>query len=183
MKALLIFLFLTNVNNTFAATNYIFSPEKGSVEFKTKGWPNLITIKGQGQGVTGELKEDDKKLSGKLLFQLDTLNTGIDLRDDHMKNKYLEVKKYPEASLTLTDVSLPKENDGEINFKAELSLHGTTKTVTGVAQLESENDTVKMTAEIPINLSDFKIETPSYKGITIAEKVNITFESSVIKQL
>ena len=86
MKSLIMLLIVFVVTGANAATKYVFEPKAGKVEFKTKGWPNLITIKGEGTGVTGHLEEKTPgTITGTLEFDLTTLKTGIDLRDSHMK--------------------------------------------------------------------------------------------------
>ena len=174
---------VTLITSSVALGNYHFKPNNGKVSFKTKGWPSLITIKGESKGVQGELKEMDGKVSGALSFDLQTLKTGISLRDDHMKNKYLEVTKYPKATLTLKNLMLPEKKSGDVPFKGLLKIHGVEKEVKGKVTLESGSDgkEVKMKGEIPIKLADFKIEIPSYKGITVAETVKVFIESKVLK--
>ncbi len=165
-----------------AATQYQFQPDAGKVVFKTKGWPNLVTIKGEGKGVAGNLSEDTGKVSGEITFQLAQLKTGIELRDNHMKDTYLEVKKHPVAKIKLTNLEVPKDLDGSFEFKGMMTLHGVEKQVSGQAELENDSGKLKLIAEIPIKLSDFKIAIPSYQGITVAEKVNISISSEVKKQ-
>jgi polyisoprenoid-binding protein YceI len=165
------------------AAIYNFVPENGKVNFKTKGWPSLITIKGESKGVTGKLEEKKGKVSGTLTFELSTLKTGISLRDSHMKDNYLEVKKHPQAKLTLKDLAIPKGANGEIEFSGEMEIHGEKKEVKGKAKLSSKDGKeISMTAEIPLKLTDFKIDIPSYKGITVAEDVTVNFESKVVKK-
>ena len=164
---------------TFAATKYNFTPETGMVEFKTKGWPNLITIKGKGTGVTGGLVEDQGTVTGQLTFDLTTLKTGISLRDDHMKNNYLEVKEHPTAELKLDKLAIPKDLSGDVELTGTLKLHGVEKPIKGTAVLSKEDGSIKVDANFIVMLSDFKIAIPSYKGITVAEKVTIAFNSTV----
>ncbi len=183
MKTIIGLLFLFNISHAaINASQFDFKPDAGKVEFKTKGWPNLVTIKGEGKGVKGQLKANAGKVSGDLSFDLTTLKTGIELRDTHMKENYLEVKNHPTAKLTLTDVSVPENLDGSFEFSGKLTLHGVENDVKGKAELENEDGKIKMNAEIPIKLSDFKIAIPSYQGITVAEKVTIKFESTVSNQ-
>lgn len=183
MKLIIGILFAFNLSHAaVGASQFEFKPEAGKVEFKTKGWPNLVTIKGEGQGVIGKLAEEAGKVSGELSFDLTSLKTGIDLRDTHMKDNYLEVKTHPTAKLTLKDVTVPEKLAGSFDFTGTLNLHGQDRAVTGKAELENEGGAIKMKAEIPINLNDFKIAIPSYQGITVAEKVTINFESKVMKQ-
>jgi len=182
MKTLLVSLaIIFQVSVCLSAQKYSFEPEKGKVAFKTKGWPNLINIKGEADGFKGLLEEVSKnKISGKLIFALDKLKTGIDLRDDHMKNKYLEVKTYPTAELTLNELSIPSSGAGDFDFSGQLKVHGVTKDIVGKAKIEIASGQKKMTAEFSIKLPDFNIEIPSYKGITVAEKVDVIVESLII---
>ena len=180
-KALLIFTFIFSAQFSFASTQFTFSPKKGKVEFKTKGWPNLVNIKGKGQGVSGSLSEKENKLSGVLEFDLTSLKTGIKLRDNHMKDKYLQVKKFPKAKLTLKDSVMPKGLNGSTEFTGIMELHGVKKEVKGKIELDNESDSIEVDAEFPIKLTDFKIDIPSYKGITVAEKVTVKFKTEVSK--
>jgi len=183
MKSILICFFLFTFQvQAQSAVQYNFKPDTGKVAFKTKGWPNLVTIKGEGKGVIGNLTLQEGKVTGELTFDLTTLKTGIELRDDHMKDTYLEVKKFPKAKLKLTSVEVPKDMDGDMKFKGLMTLHGVEKEVSGKAELDKDDKKIKMSAEVPIKLSDFKIAIPSYKGITVAEKVKVSFESEVVTQ-
>lgn len=178
MKSLALTLILILAQTSaFASVSYKFSEKVGKVTFKTKGWPNLVTIKGEGSGIKGELKEVKDKIIGTLQFDLATLKTGIALRDDHMKNKYLQVKDHPTAELTITSLDLPKNREGEAQFKGSMKLHGVTKDISGTAELEKEGEKIKVTAEFPVLLKDFKIDVPSYKGITVADKVDVKIET------
>jgi polyisoprenoid-binding protein YceI len=181
----IIFLIIINLIFNYSAKSapqFDIKPDQGKVEFKTKGWPNLVNIKGEGEGLQGQLTQNDKKISGTLSFNLTTLKTGIDLRDEHMKNKYLNVSQYPNATLTLNDLILPENLSENFNFSGSLELHGVAKQVNGTATLNNEDNKLKMKAEIPLVLSDFKIEIPSYQGITVADKVQVSIESDVLKK-
>jgi polyisoprenoid-binding protein YceI len=47
------------------------------------------------------LTQEGKVLARELKVPLETLKTGISLRDEHMRDKYLETTKFPYATLTL----------------------------------------------------------------------------------
>ena len=51
------------------------------------------------------------------------------------------------------------------------------------ATLDDKGDVLQLKGVIPVKFSDFAIEIPSYKGITVAESVKISFESKVVKAL
>src|SRR4051812_35277879 len=102
MKNLLIAaLFVPSLS--FAAVQKL-SASGGQVDFLAKGRPNLFRVTGKGSAPTGQLTVDGEKISGTLEFQLTTLETGLETRDHHMKDKYLEVEKYPKATLEIKSV-------------------------------------------------------------------------------
>src|SRR5689334_7763540 len=73
---------------------------KGEVEFRAKGHPNAIKIVRKGSAPHGVLNIEGQKVTGKVSFDLSSLDTGIKLRTRHMREKYLEVERFPEAVLT-----------------------------------------------------------------------------------
>ena len=112
----------------------------GSVTFDAVGRPSALKIHAKGDPARGKLTAAGGKLNGTVSFKLDSLDTGIGMRNEHMKKKYLETGKFPEAKLAIKDVSLPAgyaapdfSADG-FKFSAA-SLHGVDKPVDVTAKL------------------------------------------------
>lgn len=154
-----------------------FEAQGGAVEALVVGRPSLLKIRAKGEPAIGSLLVDGKKVSGSFEFALSTLDSGIALRDEHMKNKYLQVGEHPKAVLTIKELELAKEFSatkpevGESDFLGELTLHGVTKPVKGKFKVgESRN----VTADFKVTLSDFSIDIPTYMGITIANDVSVS---------
>lgn len=105
-------------------------------------------------------------LSGATLA-LESLGTGIELRDAHMKENYFEVQKYPQAELYET---VGKGG----HFKGKLRLHGVTKEIRGDYELTSQI----LKAQFFCRLSDFKIKKANYRGIGVEDQVKVTAEIS-----
>lgn len=177
-KVLIIFISLLVSSVALGALS--FKKESGEVEFKAKGWPSLLIINGKGEGFAGDLSLKDGKLSGELSFELKSLKTGIDLRDDHLKNKYLKIAENPLAILKVKDLVFPSGNKGKLKFSAELRLNGVSRAVAVVGKLHTKGETLKVNAQFKIKLSDFKIAIPSFKGITVAEDVEIKVISRAV---
>ncbi len=173
-----------------AATLELNDP-KNRVEFLAIGKPSAIKIRGEmktekiKQPLTGKLVFEGASVSGKTEFQLDAFETGIDLRDKHMKEKYLEVGKFPKAALNITEMKLPsadKELSADaVPFSGNLAFHGKEKMIKGTAKVTKKADKVDMTFQFEIPTADFGIETPSYLGIKVTEAVKVT--STVSGQL
>ena len=86
------------ISATASASQY--NVRTGDVVFQAKGFPTFITIKGETKNLDGTLKVEGGKAMGSFKVAMTSLKTGMDLRDDHMINKYLEAKKFPQATLT-----------------------------------------------------------------------------------
>jgi len=159
--------------------SYGFSAEKSykikrgdynKVTWLATGNPGFLEIDGRGGWVAGDLSDDGGMFSGQFSVEMDKFKTGQDLRDDHMKNKYLEVKKYPTATFVLDPVKSGKSFD----VKGKLTLHGVTKDITGQATMKKQGGSDVVTVTTTIKLTDFKIDVPSWLGVTVAENVKIT---------
>ncbi len=144
--------------------------------FVAVGKPAMLRIHGESEGVVSKLTIENKLVSGDVNVHLDKFKTGIETRDEHMKKKYLEVEKFPDAILKIKDLSVSDLKAGskkDLTFKAELTLHGVTKEVEVKSKLEALSDTkYKIQASANIKLSDFKIDIPSYAGIKVADSVD-----------
>lgn len=147
----------------------------GSVQFLAVGRPSMLKIHGTGSKLEGKLQVQGKEVSGKVSIPLSTLDSGIALRTEHMKEKYLEVKKFPQAELELVQAEVDEKTlstSGEKPFRGKLSLHGKQKEVQGTFELK--DGVVK--AKFPLTLSDYAIEIPSYLGIKVADLVDVNVE-------
>lgn len=170
-----IFILLLSASGAFAhAAKFVSQPNAGEVTFEAVGKPAMLKVRGHGPAASGEFVIGGGKVSGTSEFELARLETGMDLRDRHMKEKYLEVEKHPKAKLTLTDLAVPAgfgaaSSLGETRFVGTLLLHGVEKPVEGTLSYASG----KAEARFEAKLSDFGIAVPSYMGITIADTVKV----------
>ncbi len=150
-----------------------YQMQQGLVEFAALGKPAFIKINGRGQGLSGAVTESESTLSGVIEFQLDTLNTGIDLRDEHMKKRYMQTHLYPKAVLRLMGLNLPADLEKPFPFQGRLELRDVIKGIEGLARVKAEGDLHRIEAEFSIKISEFGIDVPSFQGITVTEDVKI----------
>jgi len=159
-----------------------FSKGSSKIEFLAVGRPSAIKIRGKSSTAQGILKVipagNQFKVEGTIKVPLEPLDTGIALRDRHMKEKYLEVKKYPNAELTLTEAKLPSSFNaddfkGTVPFSGTLDLHGQKRPVSGNADVEKHGSETTVHVEFPLKLSEFGIPTPEFSGIKVAEDVQV----------
>lgn len=135
----------------------------GSFEAKTKNLSGDVTPASDEQGA----------VRGALKVELQTLETGIGIRDRHMKNNYLEVEKGPGfATATIEDIRIEKL-EGKTVFTAMLSLHGQKKKVSGAAELQQKDGKIRVQAQFPVKVSEFEIPAPTYLGVGVKDEIQI----------
>ena len=178
---LVCFLFFVTNSVAFANT-YTFKKDEGKIEFLAKGWPSLLKINGTGEGVEGELNQVNGKYSGDLRLNLKSLKTGISLRDKHLKEKYLKVNEKGKdfATLKVVDFVFPEGKKGKVKLKAKLRLNNVEREVSIKLKLKPQGKGVSVKGGFDIILTDYGIEIPSFKGITVAEKVEISVDLKAI---
>jgi polyisoprenoid-binding protein YceI len=144
----------------------------GSFEAKTTALSGSVTASASGSPA----------FEGSLAVDLRTLDTGISLRNDHLREKYLEVDKapgYDKAVLSEIDLKglKPDAPDGKGAFTGSLTLHGVKKSVTGPVEVRKAGTGLRVKASFPVNLSDYNISEPSYLGVGVKNTVQfeVTF--------
>jgi polyisoprenoid-binding protein YceI len=118
--------------------------------------------------VSGWLEHDNAKgiVKGFFEVKLDELETGLDMRNKHMKEKYLETAKYPLARFKLDPLRI-----GDSTFSGQLQFHGTHNKISGkVIKSTAKN----LTVEFDLDVTQYGIKVPEYKGITLAKRLKVT---------
>ncbi len=115
---------------------------------------------------------------GSLAVDLRTLDTGITLRNAHLRDTYLEVDKgpgYDQAIVSEIDLKglSPDAPRGKGSFTGSLTLHGVKKAVTGPVDVQQAGGGVQVKASFSITLSDYDIAQPRYMGVGVKNVVQV----------
>jgi polyisoprenoid-binding protein YceI len=143
----------------------------GSFEAKTKNLSGDVTAAGDEQGT----------VRGTLRVELQTLETGIGIRDRHMKNNYLEVEKGAGFDTAIIDEIRVEKMDGKTVFTGMLSLHGQKRKVTGAAELQQKDGNIRVQAQFPVKVSDFEIPAPTYLGVGVRDEIQIKVSMMAVR--
>jgi polyisoprenoid-binding protein YceI len=176
------------VAQTSPKMNVDLSVQDSKVEFLAVGKPSMLKISGTGGKANGQIEIENKSVKGTIIVPLAEFTTGIALRDEHMKTKYLEIEKFPEATFLITAFEMEKNylkvngSQKDTPFRGKLKIHGVEKVVDGSADLNSDDETLFIIAKINTNISDHKIQLPSYLGVKLADKIAITMELKIRKR-
>ncbi|HTB98063.1 MAG TPA: YceI family protein [Terracidiphilus sp.] len=175
-----------------ATTTWNIDPAHSSAEFKVKHMM-ISNVKGKFSGINGFLKlneTDPTKSSVEATIPVDTINTGDDKRDAHLKSaEFFDTEKFPTFSFKSLAVRLT--GPGEHEVTGELTLRGITKTATFYVEGPSApgkdpwgNTRVGLSATTKINRKDFglawnaPLETG---GVLVGEEVTISLDIQFIK--
>jgi len=162
--------------------SYKFAEKSGELKALAIGNPSFLKINVKGEGPVGTLSVSghDQAPSGTLRLNLRALETGISLRDKHLKNKYLQVEKYPEAELSLNNLTYREASNEELPFKGKLKVKDVAKEVSGTYRfVKSSGDKYQLTAKFSFSLKEYPIGVPSFSGIEVADKVEVEITSQV----
>jgi len=129
--------------------------------------------------LSGTLTLDASKpvlLKGEISVDLATIDTGIGLRNQHLREKYLEIARgrgFDQA--VLSEIRLAQADgegfQGETGFAGKLLLHGVSREVAGTAKIQRQGPEARVEASFPLTLTDFGIEPPEYLGVGVANKL------------
>lgn len=157
-------------------------------------------VVGRTTKIKGEIVIDDsldlKKLPPKVSFEVDlaSIDTGIPLRNEHMRDNFLETKQYPKATFVVKQIipgtaKLADRVTVKLIGKGDFTVHGVTiqKDIPVQVTYYEESDfthnkfehgdviRVKSTFEVP--LTEYKIKRPEVIMQKLAEKVIVTIDA------
>jgi len=116
--------------------------------------------------------------AGEIAVDLKTLDTGIGLRNEHMRTQYLEVGKGQGFdTAALSDVHLldlgGDAGQGRTRFTGTLLLHGTKRPIAGQADIRREGAAARVDASFPVVPAEYGIASPRYLGVGVKDAVQV----------
>jgi polyisoprenoid-binding protein YceI len=150
----------------------------------------LETFTARTEKASGTITFDPAKKTGggRITVDLASLDTGIALRNDHMRSPgWLDTAKHPSAVFEVTSVQARANNQFSVTGK--FTLRGVTKTVTTTATVRHmkaspqtekagfKGDVLQVRASFPVKLSDYgvKISGPATGKVAETVRVSVTF--------
>lgn len=149
----------------------------GAVTFFAKG-PAGLKIEGK----TSEISVSEKDGKVSFVVPLGNLDTGIGLRNKHMREKYLETAKYPNAELVVERSALRFAEDGKESAgtaPGTMTIHGKTRPVTVTYKARRSGNSYQVDGGVALDMNQFGIEVPSYAGVTVKPDIDIVVRTKV----
>jgi polyisoprenoid-binding protein YceI len=130
---------------------------------------------GRTSSITGSLTvSGDTLTAGTFSADLTTVSSDKSQRDHQFQSRIMNTATYPTATFKLTQpVALaPEPADGATvtrQVTGDLTLHGTTKSITFAAGIRKSGSTVAVSGSVPIVFADYNIPNPSYASVVTTE--------------
>jgi len=152
---------------------------KSKVVFHADATPGALDI----EGVTSDLALDDD--GTRLLFtvRMDTVETGIALRDDHMRKNFVQTDVHPLLTLEMPRAALSLPAAGATQVTATVNgaftVRGQAEEVPVTYTMTQEKAGWKIRASFPFDVTKHGIAIPSYLGVTVAPAMTaeVTFRA------
>lgn len=156
-----------------------YMTETGEVVFLSSATLNEFT--GESGKLNGLLNFD--KSTFDFYVDLNTLETGIGLRDRHMRENYLETKKYPFAEFSgKFEKSSPLILNQALSVKAvgKFKIHGREKDMVIPGKLTKISATeVLLEADFQVKLDEFDIAIPKLMFYELSEIQQVTIKATL----
>jgi len=126
-------------------------------------------------GTTSAIAVSEDAKSVTLTVATPTLTTGLELRDKHMRETYLETTKFPEAKLVLEKscLAFPEAGEKSGDCPGAFTLHGETKNVTVKYKAKVAAGATEVDASFLANFTDHGVKEPKYLGIRVKPEVDV----------
>jgi polyisoprenoid-binding protein YceI len=150
----------------------------------------LEDVTGISNGVSGKVTfnvSDIKTLKGSISIPVSSLDTGIELRNEHLKSSnWMDAESYPKIIFEIKGVSDVKvEADNKLSAKVtgDFTVHGVTRQVVADATItylvegeqtkqRAPGDLLGVQSNFNVNLSDYDVENMLI-GQKVAEEIEI----------
>lgn len=183
----LILLHLTTFGYVSAAPYQLDPAARNRAEFHSKAI--LESFVGKAKGITAEFAIDAADLNrakGIVTVDLRTLDTGIDLRNKHMRENHLYTDSFPNAVFVLDSVSGAKPLSGSepsvLTVHGTMTIHGASRALTtqGTVQTVGDAGAIRIQTEFPLKITDYGIPRPEFLFLKLAEEIKIVVDLTVV---
>lgn len=150
-----------------------------------------LTVGGRFEAKTEAVKGDvsvpegTSEIRGAFSVDLRTLDTGIGLRNTHLRDNYLEVSRGPTYDTAVLDavvLDAPVPSRGRsatLGFKGVLSVHGNAKPIAGTAEVANRGDTLDVKVKFPLRIDAYEIARPTYLGVGVANQIDVEVRATL----
>lgn len=174
-KALsIVFIFLTGFTFIIQeARAQSFVADDGYVEFISSA--PMLEFTGKSDHLTGMIDLDENLVD--FYVDLTTLDTGINLRNNHMRDSYLETDDFPFAEFTgslVTSYNFEKGGKQNVKVAGTFKIHGVEQEMEIDGSLEQIDSGMDLQASWTVHLEDHDIRRPRVVFYELAQEQEVS---------
>ena len=134
---------------------------------------------GEGRSIA-DLRSGATFPDGTIYFEVDlaSIDTGISLRNRHMREDYLETERFPWATFEgrIAAVSEHPEGGVRITSPGTFAVHGVERTRTIDCRVTGSAPRLRVRCAFDVTLADHDIEIPQVMFLKLAEEVRVELD-------
>jgi polyisoprenoid-binding protein YceI len=174
-----------------AATWRIVAEAEGNlVRFESEA--TLESFEGKTANSWGRVTLDPTELGSHLEIEVEvdlrSLDTGIELRNRHMRENHLETDRFPTARFEGAEIvegagsSLAPGATRAILVEGKLDLHGVARTVRIPLELTHDGTNLRIVSRFPVALSDHGIARPKFLVLRLGDVQQVTVDVTAVPE-
>jgi len=113
-------------------------------------------------------------------FEVDlaSLDTGISLRNRHMRDNYLEVRDYPYVTLegSIADVETTQGGGFRVEGIGRMGIHGIEQVISIPCEVAEDGEGYRARCAFRVLLSDYEIKIPRVMFLKLANEIQIELD-------
>jgi polyisoprenoid-binding protein YceI len=159
-----------------SSVSQVYKPvdDQSSVKFKIKNF-GFNNVTGSFKGIQGTIRFAPENLAASSIdvtVDAKSVNTGINLRDNHLrKEEYFDVKKYPVIRLVSSKIS-PSSKAGTLFMSGKLTIKNVTREISFPFTAVPQEGGYLFTGEFRINRIDFGVGESS----SVSDNLTVTLK-------
>ena len=158
--------------------------EGNLVKFESKA--TLESFDGTTSSVWGSVTLDPQSLGEPFEIEIEvdlrTLDTGISMRNRHMRENHLETDEFPMAGFEGAEIiegagaDLTTGGTHEVLIEGRLEIHGVARTIQVPLELTLEGTNLHIVSRFGVALSDHDIERPKFLMLRLGDVQQVTVD-------
>jgi polyisoprenoid-binding protein YceI len=182
---ILLLIIIISSNFLFAAEYQVDHSQKNVVKFISHA--PMDDFEGVTDKIDGYIywKGDSLLNNSDMYFEVDlnSIDTGIGLRNRHMRDNYLETDKYPYTHFKgkLTRAGKLSDNEYDVTAEGTMFIHGVEKQISVKGKMTAMDNGYRIQANFITALTDYKITVPKLMFFKINENMQLELDFYVKK--
>jgi polyisoprenoid-binding protein YceI len=177
-------LFLILVTNVFSQEYHVNHKKDNLVKFISDA--KIEKFEGVTEKIDGYIlmPGDNNLYEAEVYFEVDlnSVDTGIGLRNRHMREDYLHTDKYPITSFKGKINNVTKEGNAyKVKSYGDMTIHGVTKKQTIEATVEFVKGGIAVKTDFIVKLTDYEIKVPELMFMKISEEIQLVLDFNLRK--